>query len=94
MGIFNRILVIGESNSVMRNGWVSGFTSSNSDFNVVNMSIGSTGIFNAIRIISDSSDQDFDLIVVDSFINDSTFFIADPLLYRRILKSVFFKFIC
>ncbi|BDU58227.1 hypothetical protein LMORI2_12090 [Limnohabitans sp. MORI2] len=85
----NTILVIGESNSVMRNGWVSGFSSFNPDLTIVNKSIGSTGIFNSIRVISESIDQGFDLIVVDSFINDSIFFIADPLLYRRILKSVF-----
>jgi len=49
-----RTLVIGESNSVIRNGWVSGFAAFSSDYDVVNNSIGSTGIFNAIRVISES----------------------------------------
>lgn len=90
MTIFQNILILGESNSVIHNGWVAGFSSTLAgEVKVINESIGSTGIFNSIRVLSEYSSDSIDLVVLDSFINDSKFFIDDPILYRGLLRSVF-----
>jgi hypothetical protein len=87
------IWIVGESNSVLRNGWVSGFEKIIQK-KVTNFSIGSTSIFNAIRVLKNDqlSSKPVQLIIFDSFIQDSTFFKNDPILYKNLLRSVFLSF--
>jgi hypothetical protein len=92
--IFDNVLIVGESNSVMRDGWVSGFSESLDGVQLHNYSIGSTGIFNSIRVLTDANlfpklTETIDLIILDSFIQDSIFFRNEDLLYEKILNSVF-----
>lgn len=92
----SKILIAGESNSVIKNGWISGFKSVFVDELIINLSIGSTGILNAIRVLEDYSlDIKHDLscgvkfFIIDSFIQDSSFFSDDLALYENTLHSVF-----
>lgn len=85
-----KILVLGESNSVMTDGWVSGFVNANSTFlEVVNWSIGSTGLINALyRLCTCPQIKDFDAVIIETCINDSTFFRADLDRHYYLLNSI------
>ena len=87
------IWIIGESNSVIRNGWVAGFEKKLAK-KVTNFSIGSTSIFNSIRVLENQqlSCKLVQLIIIDSFIQDATFFRNDPILYKNLLRTVFSSF--
>jgi len=80
-------LILGESNSIPKNGWVSGFEEK-FHTNIINKSIGSTGIFNALRFLDDNLDQKIDLIIIDSFINDENFFEENIALYKKLLYFI------
>lgn len=91
-----KVLIIGESNSVMIGGWVEGFSNAIKDTCVVdNFSCGSTGMLNAIYHISLVNLESYDLVVLDHFINDVRFYIASKeeyffligLLYDFLIKS-------
>ena len=72
-----KILILGESNSVFREGWVYGFTQNlQSQFIVDNRSIGSTGVFNALFQLNRLGDDlaQYSHIVIDSSIQDATFY--------------------
>jgi len=94
-----KILVVGESNSVLKMGWVHGLSGYFNSTNLINLSIGSTGIFNAIRVLKGGGIDGYnqliegvELLIIDSFIQDATFFADDTILYKKILGSVFSSF--
>ncbi|MFS8149757.1 hypothetical protein [Vreelandella titanicae] len=88
----NKILIVGESNSVMKGGWVQGFVGSCNNGVVVNRSIGSTGILNAIHQIVELKDEfyEFDIVLLDHLINDVKFYINDQERYFKYL-GVFYS---
>jgi len=94
-----QILIIGESNSVIKGGWVYGLSRFFGDSEIINLSIGSTGIYNAIRVLKGGGVEDYeglkkdvDLLILDSFIQDSRFFDKDAILYKNLLRCVFESF--
>lgn len=59
----------------MQGGWVEGFSHATKDiFCVDNFSCGSTGILNPIYHLAMINIEDYDLIILDHFINDITFY--------------------
>lgn len=73
-----KILIVGESNSVMKGGWVSGFSSNfDDDVVIVNRSIGSTGVLNVIHQLLEVGDEikEFDAILLEHLVNDVKFYI-------------------
>jgi hypothetical protein len=91
--MYKNILIIGESNSVYKEGWIKGFELDGT-CKITNFSIGSTGFFNIIRVlnkfqygIENLEEYRFDLVIIDSFIQDSTFFFKDTLLYGKIINE-------
>jgi hypothetical protein len=87
----NNFLIIGESNSVMKGGWVQGFVDNVNDAVVVNRSIGSTGVLNAIHQLVELKDEffDFDVILLDHLINDVRFYINDQERYFKYLRTLY-----
>lgn len=87
-----RILVIGESNSVMKNGWVQGLKDELGDSSIIeNYSIGSTGVLNLIFHLDKVKDHigEYDHIFVDHLINDLTFYIDEKNFYFDILNNIY-----
>lgn len=85
------VLVLGESNSVMRGGWTYGLAKGLSVFAALeNRSIGSTSILNAIfQIFSGNAlPQNYDTVILDSMINDSAFFRYDLGEHTRLFESL------
>ena len=94
-----KILIIGESNSVGRDGWIQGLSLFLPNSEIINHSIGSTGIFNSIRILEGIKNGEYqnliegvDLLVIDSFIQDSLFFSKDECLYKNLIGYVLGSF--
>lgn len=88
----NKILILGESNSVYSDGWVAGFSDQLQDrFLVENKSVGSTGIFNAIfnlHRIGNEIEQ-YSAIIIDSSIQDATFYRHNLSFYGELLDELF-----
>lgn len=89
-----KVLIIGESNSVMREGWTFGFAKHGQDvFSITNKSIGSTGIFNILHQLNCLGDDlsGFDYIVLDHCINDLSFFVNNQDYYFDCLAELYEK---
>lgn len=72
-----KLLVLGESNSIYKNGWVAGLREqTQSSLEVTNTSLGSSGIFNSIYRLIKLSDQiaAFDVVILDTCIQDASFY--------------------
>lgn len=85
------VLIIGESNSVMRNGWVDGFKQAFNIGNVECRAIGGTGILHIIYQLNNLSDsiKDFDILILDHFINDFEFYNDRIDRYQEIFNKVY-----
>ena len=86
-----KILILGESNSVTNGGWVNSFAETlGKQFKVENSSIGSSGIFNALFKLFRRHVQLEDLcaVVIDSNIQDTLFFKNDITYYFEILQQL------
>ncbi len=76
----------------MRGGWVQGLADGlEGKYEVVNKSIGSTGVLNVIQQIIKLGDrvEDFDFILLDHFINDVHFFLGAKDRYFFLINQVY-----
>lgn len=92
VGDLRRVLVLGESNSVLRDGWVWGLSEGLSGkFIIDNKSIGSTSVLNAIyQIFSGNVSIDrYHTVILDTMINDNGFFRNSVNNYVKILSGLF-----
>ncbi|CAM0555231.1 hypothetical protein EHLJMEHL_04821 [Vreelandella titanicae] len=87
----NRFLILGESNSVMRGGWVQGFTDRCNNAVIVNRSIGSTGLLNVIHQIVELKKDigQFDVILLDHLVSDLKFYYDDQEIYFKYLEVLY-----
>lgn len=73
----NKLLILGESNSIYANGWVAGLTNQTQEhIEIINSSLGSSGIFNAIYklIRLGESIASFQVVLLDTCIQDASFY--------------------
>jgi len=87
----SNILVIGESNSVLKMGWLDGFAAVlGRSVQIDNRSIGSTGILNTLYTLArlGRQIQTYDAVIIDSAIQDVIFYLDDPVFYFSLMLKL------